>query len=105
MPPKKFQKRIEDFICEHCGAKVVGTGYTNHCPQCLWSKHVDRNPGDRAEACGGMMEPASLEGTTPHYRIVHQCQRCTVERRNDIAKNDNSDAIVALAVKAAHAAK
>ena len=32
-------KNKEDFICENCGAFVVGTGYTSHCPQCLWSKH------------------------------------------------------------------
>ena len=26
---------------------MKGNGYTNHCPKCLWSKHVDINPGDR----------------------------------------------------------
>ncbi|MFN2146641.1 MAG: RNHCP domain-containing protein, partial [Anaerolineales bacterium] len=36
----KFQRRIEYFICEHCGAEVSGVGFTNHCPVCLWSKHV-----------------------------------------------------------------
>lgn len=24
-------------MCEHCSAEVLGTGYTNHCPKCLWS--------------------------------------------------------------------
>ena len=99
---KKFQRTIEDFTCEHCGEFVKGTGYTNHCPKCLWSKHVDKNPGDRAEACCGMMEPTRLEGTTPHYRIVHRCVRCKMERKNDIAKNDSNEAIIALATKAAH---
>ncbi|MFA6992594.1 MAG: RNHCP domain-containing protein, partial [Candidatus Gracilibacteria bacterium] len=41
--PKRFSRTIEDFVCEKCGAKVKGDGYTNHCPKCLWSKHVDIN--------------------------------------------------------------
>src|SRR3990167_4839651 len=54
---KKFQRKIEDFVCENCGCGVKGDGYTNHCPKCLWGKHVDVNPGDREEECGGMMKP------------------------------------------------
>ncbi|MDP3645558.1 MAG: RNHCP domain-containing protein [bacterium] len=96
---KRFQRRLEDFSCEHCGVEVTGSGYTNHCSKCLWSKHVDVNPGDRAEACLGMMEPIRLEGTTDAYRIVHTCTRCGLERRNDVAKNDDSDTLVALASK------
>ncbi|MEK7158524.1 MAG: RNHCP domain-containing protein, partial [Patescibacteria group bacterium] len=45
---RTFQRRVEDFTCESCGAQVTGDGYTNHCPQCLVSKHVDVYPGDRA---------------------------------------------------------
>ncbi len=97
MPSKKFQKKVEDFDCEHCGAKVVGTGYTNHCPVCLWSKHVDVHPGDRAEACSGMMRPINVEGTTPHYRIVHSCIRCGEVRRVDVSEKDSPEAIIALA--------
>ncbi|MBR6751902.1 MAG: RNHCP domain-containing protein, partial [Alphaproteobacteria bacterium] len=44
---KQFVKRVENFTCAHCGAEVFGNGYTNHCPKCLWSRHVDNNPGDR----------------------------------------------------------
>ncbi|MBU3901416.1 RNHCP domain-containing protein, partial [Patescibacteria group bacterium] len=47
MQSKKFQRKIEDFVCGHCGPKIKGTGYTDHCPKCLWSQHVDVNPGDR----------------------------------------------------------
>ena len=43
-----FTRKVEDFTCEHCGREVHGNGYTNHCPHCLHSKHVDVNPGDRA---------------------------------------------------------
>ena len=55
-----FIRKTEDFICENCGAVVVGNGYTNHCPVCLYSKHVDRSPGDRAAGCGGLMEPVAV---------------------------------------------
>lgn len=91
-----FVRNVEDFTCEHCGQAVKGTGYTNHCPKCLWSKHVDVEPGDRAERCGGMMEPTALEGGTPHYRIVHTCTFCGAVRRVDVASNDSPEAIVTL---------
>ena len=96
-----FKRNKEDFICAHCGTSVIGTGYTNHCPKCLWSKHVDIDPGDRAEACGGMMEPTALEGTTPSYRIVHTCVKCGKIRRVDVAENDAPEALVALSGKRA----
>ena len=72
---KKFQRRKEDFVCEHCGASVKGNGYTNHCPCCLWSKHVDINPGDRAESCGGLMEPVSVVSRQGHYLLTQKCQK------------------------------
>ena len=92
-----FTRRIEDFTCEHCGHAVRGNGYTNHCPQCLWSKHVDVSPGDRAETCGGLMEPIALEGTSPAYRIVHRCTRCGKERRVGVTFEDSSEALIVLA--------
>ena len=96
-----FQRKKEDFICEHCGYSVIGTGYTNHCPKCLWSKHVDNSPGDRSNACGGLMEPTRIEGTTDHYVIIHKCTLCSTEKRVSVAKEDDPKALVALAAKAA----
>lgn len=86
---KKFQRRREDFYCEHCGMFVQGNGYTNHCPQCFWSKHVDVNPGDRAEKCGGLMNPVRIESKGGDYRLVHKCSRCGVQRNNKIFKEDD----------------
>jgi len=86
---KKFTKTIEDFVCAHCGKKVKGNGFTNHCPDCLWSKHVDVNPGDRAEECGGMMEPVAFEGSVAQYYVVQRCQVCGHERRNKLKSGDN----------------
>lgn len=90
---KKFQRKIEDFVCEHCGQEVVGDGYTNHCPHCLWSKHVDENPGDRASECGGMMKPVGVEQRNGEWRIIHQCEKCDARRPNRLAKNDSMDAV------------
>ncbi len=94
-----FQRRIEDFTCNHCGREVKGSGYTNHCPHCLWSTHVDINPGDRAAHCGGMMEPIRLEGSTPHYRIVQRCNRCGIERINNVQPEDHAEALMKIAGK------
>lgn len=97
MSAKKFQRRIEDFVCDKCGTAVVGDGYTDHCPTCLWSRHVDVNPGDRASACLGMMEPIATEGTGPTYTILYRCTQCKSEHRVKMHKSDSADAIVALA--------
>ena len=91
---KQFSRRKEDFVCEHCGAKVKGNGYTNHCPQCLYSKHVDINPGDRMADCGGLMEPIDIEQKDGKYIIVQSCQKCGFIRRNKVEDNDNFDAIL-----------
>lgn len=86
--------RKEDFICEHCGAEVKGNGYTNHCPQCLYSKHVDINPGDRMADCGGLMEPIDVEQKDGKYIIVQHCQKCGFIRRNKVEDNDDFEAIL-----------
>ncbi len=88
---KVFQKRKEDFQCEQCGCFVTGSGYTNHCPRCLFSKHVDIFPGDRAESCGGLMEPVALEKERGEERIVHRCRRCGFLRRNRVQQGDDFD--------------
>ncbi|MDD5290251.1 MAG: RNHCP domain-containing protein [Patescibacteria group bacterium] len=97
MSDANFIKLKENFICGHCGAEVIGTGYTNHCPKCLWSKHVDINPGDRAESCGGMMEPIEIETRSGNFDIIHQCQKCGALKKNKAEENDDAEAIIALA--------
>lgn len=92
-----FQRNIEDFLCEHCGEFVKGDGYTNHCPKCLWSRHVDIEPGDRAAVCGALMKPVSIEGASPNYVLLHECVSCGFKRRNKVQARDNVEAVVALA--------
>ncbi|MBO4583064.1 MAG: RNHCP domain-containing protein [Alphaproteobacteria bacterium] len=93
---KKFTKTVEDFICAHCGATVTGNGYTNHCPKCLWSRHVDNNPGDRASTCLGMMEPIAAESVSDGFIITHKCQKCGKTIRQHSAENDDIDTIIAI---------
>ena len=96
MTTKKFQRTKEDFTCEKCGLVVKGNGYTNHCSHCLWSKHVDINPGDRQATCQGLMEPVSVEFKGGEYIILHRCISCGFEKRNKAAKNNNFNAILQL---------
>jgi hypothetical protein len=92
----KFTKKIEDFVCGHCHKKIKGTGYTNHCPKCLWSKHVDNNPGDRLNSCQGMMKTVDLELKNGHIYLIQQCQRCKQHKRIKTQENDNFDKILAI---------
>ncbi|MBX7145295.1 MAG: RNHCP domain-containing protein [Oligoflexia bacterium] len=94
---KRFQRRIEQFDCEHCGASVQGDGYTNHCPKCLWSKHVDVNPGDRLAECKGLMEPMGVESKAGAFVILHRCQKCGFERRNKRQEMDDFEVLLSLA--------
>jgi anaerobic ribonucleoside-triphosphate reductase len=96
MDTKKFIKNKEDFVCNHCGYSVEGNGYTNHCPNCLWSMHVDINPGDRACDCSGMMKPVALVNKGNVFHIKHKCERCSFERNNKAVKGDNFNELVKL---------
>ena len=93
---KRFQRTREDFNCEKCGLRVQGDGYTNHCPRCLWSRHVDVRPGDRAEICGGMMEPVSVEEKGGEYILTHKCVKCGVSRRINTTPQDNIERVIEL---------
>jgi rubrerythrin len=93
---KKFTRTIEDFTCEHCGLKVNGDGYTNHCPECLYSKHVDINPGDRLNSCGGLMKPISVEIKSGDYILLHKCEKCGFEKKNKTSPKDNFENILKL---------
>ena len=93
----QFKRTIEDFLCEKCGFNVTGDGYTNHCPECLWSKHVDVNPGDREHACEGLMEPIRIEVKNNEYTVIHRCSVCGVERPNKAVKEDNFQIILQIA--------
>jgi len=94
---KNFIRQKEDFTCEVCGAQVKGTGYTNHCPNCLWSKHVDKEiPGDRYDTCQGLMKPISVELKHGEYILTHRCQKCRKITKNKSSEDDNFKAVLKL---------
>ncbi|MGM9637751.1 MAG: RNHCP domain-containing protein [Eubacteriales bacterium] len=92
METKRFSKNDNGFVCLHCGREVPPLVKTsrNHCPYCLWSLHVDILPGDRANDCGGLLEPISvLPDAKKGYIILHRCQKCGELRRNKAALEGN----------------
>ncbi len=89
-----FKKTTENFICENCGEGVDGNGYTNHCPHCLWSKHVDNDPGDRANECNGLMCPIGTEENGGEWRVIQKCQKCGKIHKNKLSPEDKFDKVV-----------
>lgn len=93
-----------DFRCLYCRQVVSafpglsGVHNRNHCPYCLWSRHLDLNrAGDRLSACKAGMRPLGL--TIKHapkkynqlsgeLMIIHQCTECDRVSINRIAADD-----------------
>ncbi len=102
------------FACSHCNGwapinEHIGTHNRNHCPHCLWSKHLDEEKlGDRKSDCHSGMEPLALtfkeEGSDRYggersHRIgelmlVHECVADGQLRINRIASDDNTDQLL-----------
>lgn len=95
----KFKRKIEDFECENCGFSVKGNGFTNHCPKCLYSKHVDIFPGDREEKCGGLMKPVSALESGGEWSIMHECIKCGKSKINKLSTEDDFDEIIKIATR------
>jgi hypothetical protein len=90
--------------CVHCQQpfppQAAGTRHRNHCPRCLWSLHLDEQPGDRRAACRGLMEPIAVwVRKNGEWAIVHRCVVCGVIRINRIAGDDSELALLSLAVR------
>ena len=90
----------ETFICENCKKEVPKLNYTarDHCPYCLYSKHVDINPGDRQNTCQGLLKPISIEKHKNTYKIIYKCLKCNKIHKNIIAKDDDYEKIISLSV-------
>ncbi len=96
---KRFTHKNDGFICENCGTEVPPAQGTcrNHCTNCLYSKHVDINPGDRAANCGGKMRPVRLELKSGlPFKIIHVCEKCGFERPNKVADDDSRESLFTL---------
>ncbi|WP_405064608.1 RNHCP domain-containing protein [Kribbella sp. NBC_01505] len=79
------------FTCAYCAAPVTpltNGSYRNHCPQCLYSLHVDLVPGDRANSCRALMRPVMVEHhPAKGYMLVHECLTCGARHRNRVAQD------------------
>lgn len=89
------------FICENCDKKVLfdapGTRNRNHCPFCLFSKHIDNAIGDRSASCGGLMQPVGkIYKPDGEEVLVHKCRKCGKIRKNRIAGDDDWDLVEGL---------
>ena len=98
MDIKRFQKRMEDFVCENCSATTIGDGFTNHCSSCLTSKHVDIFPGDRKEECGGLMPVTHVEKKGEKYTLTHTCTACKQQVGDNFRDSDSFEALISLVV-------
>lgn len=87
----RFRKVNEGFLCLNCGTDVppASSSCRDHCPECLWSLHVDINPGDRASGCGGMLRPVGVQRHAKKgWMITYCCNRCGAERVNRFVERD-----------------
>ena len=93
------------FRCKHCGLDVPmhapGTAHRNHCPNCLWSRHLDDDtPGDRDADCGSVMEPIAISVRGDgEWVLVHRCTACDTVHLNRTAGDDNPLLLLRLAVR------
>jgi len=84
----------ESFICEHCWEKVEAHpewSARNHCPKCLYSKHLDKDfPWDRKSECKWKMKPIWIDHKkNKWYMIKHKCEKCWKEILNKVSPDDN----------------
>ena len=94
----------QTFTCGHChrfiGLLPSGGSHRNHCPLCLYSRHVDETrSGDRASTCRALMEPiGAFQRPNGEHVLVHRCLGCGFERFNRIAADDDFDLVLSLPV-------
>src|SRR5512136_742535 len=98
------------FTCRHCNMPVSsasclsGVQNRNHCPYCLWSRHLDLySAGDRLSACKSLMQPVglTLKLTRKRYgtergelMLIHLCAECRHLSINRIAADDDSQTVL-----------
>jgi DNA-directed RNA polymerase subunit RPC12/RpoP len=107
----KIRNWNHDFCCLHCGYPVSANsilsavGHRNHCPYCLWSRHLDLLvSGDRLSACKGPMRPLGLTFKRANKKydqlgsgeimLVHICTDCGRISLNRIAADDDVDCLL-----------
>lgn len=96
MAAEDFRKLNFSFICEKCGFNVGPAKKTsrNHCPQCLYSKHVDIVPGDRKEVCQGLMETVDYDYKGGEVVLIQKCIKCGKLQNNKAASDDQLEQLL-----------
>ncbi len=89
-----FKMINESFECENCWRSVVKHSTwsaRNHCPNCLYSKHLDdKYPWDRQSKCLWLMKPVWIDYKKNKWNmILHRCEKCSKEILNKLAPDDN----------------
>ena len=100
----RFTPCLESFRCAYCGKEIhpegAGSQHRNHCPHCLYSLHVDEEPGDRKATCHGQMEPIGvISKGDGDWSILHLCKSCGKLSLNRALADDNPLLLMQLAVK------
>ncbi len=102
-----------DFCCLNCQGFVSadpvlsGVKNRNHCPYCLWSRHLDLyQAGDRLSVCRAPMRPLGLSFKpgrnryAPHQAgelmLVQVCQACGKVSLNRVAADDDPGRLMAV---------
>jgi hypothetical protein len=99
------REKKRSFRCGNCKLDVssdaFGTAHRNHCPNCLWSMHLDDDrPGDRAAECGSLMEPIAITVRGDgEWVLVHRCTGCDELHLNRTAGDDNPLILLRVAVR------
>jgi len=89
-----FKMINDDFLCENCWKKISKHGEgsaRNHCPFCLYSKHLDdKFPWDRASNCHWLMKPIWIDYKKNKWNMIkHKCAKCGKEMLNKVAPDDD----------------
>ena len=96
---KHFAKCDRGFVCQNCGHAVppLLTSSRDHCTRCLYSMHVDINPGDRENNCHGMLRPIAAFGHGRKGLIIrYHCTTCGDYHNCKSAPDDDFDEILKL---------
>jgi hypothetical protein len=104
------QDTFGDFQCARCGYIVSsahwlsGVHNRNHCPYCLWSRHLDLfAAGDRLSACKAPMKPIGLTSKYSRNKyshgpgelmLIHQCTNCDDFSINRLAADDDAEILL-----------
>jgi len=88
-----FKMINEGFECENCWKlieKHTEGSARNHCPYCLYSKHLDNKfPWDRESKCLWIMKPIGIDYKKNKWNMIkHKCIKCWKEILNKIAPDD-----------------